>query len=328
MHTSVIRHGSALARTLLLLGLLPNPCRSDTLVYSNGDRAKGKQISHAGGRIVFLSTHFGELNVPAKDAVVEFEYRPPVTDGTGPVAPAVAASSSDSNIPVEAFSSTRWWAPWTGKISVAMELIQDSSDRTTVYLDGRIEREWPKDEVKLESNYEYRKESDNIVTDLLKATGYWRHDLPRNRFLLYRPIVQWNRSFRRDGVHSPYVLLQQDIGAGLTLVDRDDQKLRIGVAETFFDAWVTAHHSHLNTYLESAFIEAEYKLPRDCSLKERGVLFYSFKDGTSGWENTLEINRRITPSITIGLQHQNQRNPSKLNAQEYQRLRLLLGYEF
>src|SRR5215207_6407537 len=42
----------------------------DTLVYKDGDRVQGRLIETAGGEIVFKSDRFGDLRVPAADAVV------------------------------------------------------------------------------------------------------------------------------------------------------------------------------------------------------------------------------------------------------------------
>ena len=42
----------------------------DTLVYKDGDRVQGTLVATSGGVVVFKSERFGELRVPAADAVV------------------------------------------------------------------------------------------------------------------------------------------------------------------------------------------------------------------------------------------------------------------
>src|SRR5215213_4530413 len=75
---------------------LVTPNARDTLVYKDGDRVQGVVVTQSGGIIVFNSDRFGELRVPAANAVVIRAEKgtvaakplPPIAPAQIPVTPA------------------------------------------------------------------------------------------------------------------------------------------------------------------------------------------------------------------------------------------------
>ena len=112
----------------------------------------------------------------------------------------------------------------------------------------------------------------------------------------------------RQGEPADYVLLQQEFGAGVTVIDAENRKVRLGVAENLFDTWITPTETHLSQTVESVFAEVEARLPWRIVVTDRGVWYYSFADKTTGWENRFEISKKLTETLTMGLRHEVRRN--------------------
>jgi hypothetical protein len=159
---------------------------------------------------------------------------------------------------------------------------------------------------------------------MLKGDALWRHDLTRNSFVQYRPTLEWNRANFRTGVPADYVLFQQEIGYGINLLTQPARKLRVGVSENLFDIWNTSPpDSHNSRTSESAFVEAEVRLPWALLLTERGV-YYSF----NGWENRIELTKKFTATLSTAIRHEARQGSPDGTAQDYTRLKLLLGLDF
>ena len=192
----------------------------DALVYKDGDRVQGKFERRDGEIIVFKSDRFGELRVPSVDAVVvtaakTLEVAKPssavaVGEPSAPKTPEkVAAESAD----VEKLKIWEWFSPavltakvrnyfgpWHGRFAFSTEVVSDTSDRSDLALEGRMQRKWKADEVELTGRYDYAQTSDVTTTDMLKANGSYRHDFSKGRFALYRPSVEWNRASKLNNV--------------------------------------------------------------------------------------------------------------------------------
>ena len=76
-------------------------------------------------------------------------------------------------------------------------------------------------------------------SDILKADASWRHDFPNKLFSLYTPSVEWNRAYLVNNVPADYILLQQEIGVGVTAIAKPKLNLRLGIAENIFNVWQT-----------------------------------------------------------------------------------------
>jgi hypothetical protein len=303
----------------------------DELVFRDGDRVRGRFVERAGDTLVFKSERFGLLRVPAADAEVTLAQPP---------APAVAgqvAKGEEEKVAFElwpfspvalAQALKNVFGSWHGRFSVAAEVLQDAKDHNNVMAEARLQRKWKRDEVQMSGRYDYASIDEVPSTDMVKADGVWRHDFPNRLFGIYRPSLEWNRAYYRNGLPSDYVLLQQEAGAGVNLFDRDTRKLRVGVSENFFDVWVTPTQSHTAQTVESLFAEFEAKLPWRISLTNRGVWYYSIRTHDEGWENRFEISKKLTETLTVGARHETRHNNPDVRAADYERLRVLFGFDF
>lgn len=342
---------------LLLLGVSgrateSEPAVRDVLVYRDGDRVQGRLVEQADNILVFQSDRFGLLRVPVESAVVIKGEKPagPAIAASPPLVPVTAdipgkpekpkaaqseadrAAHDDWFYPAVLASHLRnFFGPWRGRLAFSTEVVTDTSDRSTVSLEGRLSRKWAADEVQLNGRYDYSETNALTTTDMLKADALWRHSFSkkRNSFVQYRPTVEWNRASRKAGLASDYLLLQQEIGYGVSLLARPERKLRVGVSENLFDVWTTsAPTDHTARTVESAFVETELRLPWGLLLAERGVYYYSFSSQDDGWENQIDLTKKFTPTLSTSIRHETRQGSPDGKAQDYTRLRLLLGLDF
>jgi hypothetical protein len=207
--------------------------------------------------------------------------------------------------------------------------VSDTADRTNLSVEMGLKRKWKSDEVQLNGRYDFSQTNELTTTDLVKADGLWRHDFSKNSFAQYRPTLEWNRASFRSGVPSDYVLLQQEIGAGINLFGTPRRKLRVGLSENLFDVWTVAPPaSHNSRTSESVFVETELKLPWGLLLTDRGVYYYSFSSQGNGWENRAELTKKFTETLSTAIRHEVRHGSPDGTAQDYTRLRLLLGLDF
>jgi hypothetical protein len=274
----------------------------DALVYKDGDRLHGQLLRQEGNMLIFKSDRFGEQRVPADLAVVikgekgapapvasakvpiPASTRAPLAEAvTSPVIPSAADQVEAEKVTVwERFSPAvltarirEFFGPWKGRLAFSTEVIADTADRSTLSLEGRVSRKWTSNEVQVSARYDYAQTNELTTTDMIKADGLYRHNFTKNSFAQYRPTFEWNRAVIRSGVPADYVLLQQEIGAGINLLTSPARKLRVGVSENLFDVWTTSvPTSHSSRTAESAFIETELKLPWGLLLTDRGVYYY------------------------------------------------------
>ncbi|HWA25330.1 MAG TPA: DUF481 domain-containing protein [Lacunisphaera sp.] len=331
----------------------PEVATRDTLVYKDGDRIHGRLLEQVGDTLVFRSDRFGELRVPADQAVVikadpsaaaaaaatQRAPAAPVTEETAPLGHAAKAAERAEAASVsiwELFSPAvltakvrDYFGPWHGRVGFAAEAVTDTTDRQALSVELGLKRKWKSDEVQLNGRQEYSQTSERTTTDLVKADGLWRHDFSKTSFIQYRPTVEWNRASFRGGVPNDYVLLQQEIGAGVNLLATPARKLRAGLSENLFDVWtVSAPAEHNSRTAESVFAETELKLPWGLSLTNRGVYYYSFSARNDGWENKAELTKKFTETLSTAIRHEMRRGSPDGTAQDYTRLRLLLGLDF
>lgn len=330
-----------------LRGAAESPASArDTLVYKDGDRLHGTLVKKDASEIVFRSDRFGEVRVRANDAVVIPGVKPaPVAGGRKePVPPAVAKAPVqaaaeaaeeervtvwDRFSPSELTAKVRgFFGPWGGKLSFATEVVTDVAERNNHAVEARMSRKWKRDEVQLSARYDYAETNEVPTTDILKAAGSWRREFGRKWFGQYRPSAEWNHASRRQGVPNDYVLLQQEAGVGVNLHTSPRLTVRTGVSQNLFDIWNSAPvPEHTSRGVQSAFEELELKLPWRMGLTQRGV-FYPVRNQTDGWENRLELNKKLTETLSASLRHEIRRNNPDGSAQDYTRLRLLFGLDF
>jgi hypothetical protein len=322
----------------------------DVLVFKDGDRLQGQLVSEEGKVIVFKSDRFGEQRVSADLAVVIKAQKPvapvaavppatmakPVPTAPPPgVKPAEQAEAEKVSVwerfsPAVLTSRVReLFGPWKGRIAFSTEVVSDTTDRSTISLEGKLSRKWAKDEVQLNGRYDYADTNDLTTTDMLKGDGLWRHNFTKNSFAQYRPTLEWNRANFSAGRPADYLLLQQEIGTGVSLLTSPARKLRVGVSENLFDVWTTSPPAaHSSRTAESAFIETELKLPWGLLLTDRGVYYYSISSGVDGWENRVELTKKFTETLSTAIRHEFRRGSPDGKAQDYDRLKLLLGLDF
>jgi hypothetical protein len=318
----------------LFVALFVAGLRADVLIFADGDRVQGTFVRRENGNIIFQSPRFGDISVPEGEATVELTTQPPPPIITPlPSEPEGATSLTDQLLltklrrRVEA-DLVRWWEPWTGRVAASTDIVQDAKDRSIFLAEGRVRRIWARDEVQMEMRYEHRKEDEVTVVDMIKGSGLWRHDLSVRFFSSYRPLLERDRINTNGFQPFPYILLRQQVGVGVHILRRERVKLRAGVAENFNHVWSLNDDGKSYENGESAFFEAELLLPWRVSLTERTVWFYSLRDQTQGWENEFEVSKKLTNSLSLGLRHEFRQNNPDPRVQDYERLRLLIGYDF
>lgn len=299
----------------------------DLLVYHDGDRVQGRLLRLEDNHFVFASTRFGELRVPATEASV-------TTVGSDPAplpgpAEAVADTPPSPDSPHRLARALRgFFGPWSGRFLTSVQMARDVSERTDFMVETSLNRTWTADEVNVTARYDFNKTDDVNTTHIFRGGGMWRHTLPKRLFTLYRPSYEWQRGATSSVVSHNYILLQQEVGLGVTVVDRETWKLRAGLAENFFNNWdLQADNSHA-ARIESVFLETNLQLPWRIAITERAVYFYSFDTGGDGWEHQFEVSKKLTDTLSLGLRHEARYNAPDVRSADYSLLRLFLGFDF
>jgi hypothetical protein len=328
----------------------PNP--RDTLVYKDGDRVQGKLVEQTAEMIVFKSDRFGDLRVPAADAVViKAEQSAAAAAAAAMSTPAVVAegilpprqAEKQAEERAEEEKLTLWerfspsvltarvrnfFGPWHGRLQLSSEVVSDTADRNTYSFESQLRRKWEHDDVELGARYDYAETNQITTTDMFKGSASWRHEFSKRVFSQYRPTAEWNHASRRSGVPNDYLLLQQEIGMGFSLLVKPTRKIRAGVSENLFDIWNSAPAAdHTSRAVESMFEEVELTLPWRMSLSQRGV-WYPVRNQPDAWENRIELNKKLTETLSTSLRHEIRRNNPDGSAQDYTRLKLLFGLDF
>ncbi len=338
--------GLALVLLVALRAQGDAPPSRDTLVYKDGDRVQGVLVLETAELITFKSDRFGELRVPARDAVVIKGQKPPAAPAAvaappaapPPAAPAVSAAEAadqerltlwDRFSPAVLTARVRnYFGPWQGRLAVSSEIVSDTAKRNNTSYEGRLQRKWTRDEVSLTLRYDYN-ETDNVpTTDLMRVGGLWRRTFNKSVFGQYRPSVEWNRASRLRGVPNDYFLLQQELGVGYNVLTAPTRKLRVGVSQNLFDRWTqVGERAHDSRGVISTFQEADLTLPWRITISQRGV-WYPVREQVDGWENRVELNKKLTETLSASVRHEIRRNNPDGTAQDYTRLRLMFGLDF
>ena len=319
------------------------PAANDLLVYKDGDRVLGRLVSNEGGMIVFRSNRFGELRVPSAQADVFPDgatvLSHPVAVDTGPEAPAAAATTAEEKADAELVEQRRIvdrlstklrhvFGPWHGRVSFSSDVVNDTTERHSEVLEARMERKWVGDEVRFDSRYEFSSTNEITNTDITKGGAYWRHDLSHRWFTITHPSFEWNRNYVLNDANEDYFLLQNEVGGGLTVWDRPGKKFRLGFSENLYDVWNFSTNTHTSRNIESLFLEAEFMLPWNVKLTERGIRYFSFRGGHMGWESQLELSKRFSENLVLALRHEVRRKQPDIRVEDYSRWRLLIGLDF
>jgi len=311
----------------------------DTLVYKDGDRIHGHVVQQKDDVIVFKSERFGVLRVKAADVVVikaekHGETKPVVAEGIHAGADVRAEQDKvkiwDLFSPAVLTAKVRdIFGPWHGHLAFSNEVVTDTSHRDNLALEGKLSRKFKRDVVDLTARYDYDQTNGEVTTDMAKAVGSWRHDFNRLEFGIYRPTIEWNQANQtRTGFPTQYVLLQQEFGLGLNVWSRPAQKFRVGVSENVFDLWsYVPGAGHQANTVESLFDEVELALPWRMTLSQRGV-WYPVSSSRDGWEDQIELNKKLTETLSVALRHEIRRRNPDGSTPDYTRLKLLLGLDF
>ncbi|MEO6245815.1 MAG: DUF481 domain-containing protein [Opitutaceae bacterium] len=316
----------------------------DTLVYKDGDRVQGALVSDAGGTLVFKSERFGELRVPATEAVIIKAEKPAALTAVASAAPPAAERPATASEKEEAERVSLWdlfspavltarvrnyFGPWHGRLSFSSEFVSDFADRNNSSYEANLKRKWKVDEVQLNARYDYNQTDSVTTTDLMKLSGLWRHDFSARFFGQYRPSSEWNRATTLRGAPNDYLLLQQELGGGCQVLATPSRKLRVGVSQNLFDTWSTVgpRMHTVSRGVVSAFEEAELVLPWRITIAQRGV-WYPVNAQADGWENRLDLSKKLTETLSTSLRHEVRRNNPDGSSQDYTRLKLLFGLDF
>lgn len=317
----------------------------DELVYSDGDRVRGHFVERDGETIVFQSSRFGVLRVTEADAKLmlaapgkQTAVADATTDGTagesGVIGDAGAAghegSSYLSYLSPHALGMKlqRFFGPWHGRLSFSSEVVSDTTDRSTAMTELKIGRKWAKDDLQGTLRYDYSDTNGITATDIAKLGVNWRHDFTKRYFGLYNSLAEWNRAYVFDGAPSKYLLVQQELGAGISLRNTDRSKVRVGLSQNVFEVWLSPSGGHTLIAAESLFGEVEAKLPWQITLTDRGVLYYVPETGKDGFENRFEVNKKLTETISMGVRHEVRFNSPDERVSDYSLLKFLIGVDF
>lgn len=320
----------------------------DTLVYKDGDRLQGRLIEKTDKIIVFESDRFGEVRVLVENAtVIKAGKQTGSGSAAGPKPPPVALAAKEKARALERAELEQlsllehfspavltamlrdFFGPWHGRFAFSLEEVSNTAEQNNTGLEVALQRKWKSDEVQLKGRYDFSETNHLITTDLVKADGLWRHDFPQDYFALYRPTLEWNRASFNNGVPNDYVQLQQEIGAGVSILPDLGRKVRVGVSENLFDVWnTTPDGMHTSRTVESAFVETELKLPWRMNLSERGVYYYSFATTKDGWENRIELSKKFTETLSTSIRQETRQYDPDGTTQNYSQLKLLFGLDF
>ena len=287
----------------------------DVLVYNDGDRVRGHLVEQSVDTWLFMSERFGLLRVPLADAKV-------IVASPETIAAEARAKAEEARLKAEEAENAsflRWslrsplvlaedlrefFGPWHGRFAFSTQSMTNTTETDNETVEAHLQRKWKKDLLQLNARYDFADTNHVTTTDILKADASWRHDFPDKLFSIYSPSVEWNRAFLVNNVPSNYVLLQQEIGMGVNVFAKPGGSLRVGIAENLFDVWqVSTPESHSENTVESLFVEADWKLPWRMTLTERGVEYYSIATGRDGWENKVELDKKLTETFTVGIRH-------------------------
>lgn len=340
--------------TVLVRAQNGSPTSRDTLVYKDGDRVQGVLVQQTAETITFKSDRFGELRVPAKDAVVikgrsEVPRPAAVAATPAPAAPkpavpapgakraATAAEAAEEErlsiwdrfSPAVLTARVRnYFGPWQGRLSLSTEVVSDTAERNNSSYEASLRRRWKADEVSFSLRYDYNETNDVATTDLVRSSGQWRRTFTPAFFGHYRPSAEWNRASRLRGLPNDYFLLQQELGAGYNLLTLPTRKFRLGLSQNLFDRWSqVGERAHDSRGVVSAFQEADLTLPWRITISQRGV-WYPVNEEADGWENRVELNKKLTETLSTSLRHEIRRNNPDGTAQDYTRLKVMLGLDF
>lgn len=316
----------------------------DTLVFKDGDRLRGHLVQQANDLIVFKSDRFGEVRVPTANAVV-IKADTPVASKASPASS--TAEPKLSPTPEERAEQERvtlweryspavltakvreFFGPWHGKITFSSETVTDTAHHNQLATEGKLSRKLEKDTIELGARYDFYATDGAPSTDVFKTANLWRHDFNRRQFSIYRPTIEWNRANTgKAGLPTEYVLSQQEIGFGVNLIIRPTRQFRVGVSENLFDLWgLNTNSSHTSRAMVSLFEEVEWTLPWRMSLTQRGV-WYPESLNAHGFEDRIELNKKLTETLSVALRHEIRRNNPDGTSPDYTRLKLLLGFDF
>lgn len=330
----------------------------DVLVFQS-DRFGVLRVPANGAKVIDESmplaaaAHAAPATVPAPGTVMPPRYGMPRIPASEPLAvlPPTAPATPPGTVPPAApgaeppvtgvASWLRWTQPvqlaallrdifgsWHGRFSVSSSMVSGSTDTRAASVETKLQRKWKRDEVSLTGRYEFGQTNGVTSTDVVKANGSWRRTLSRKLFATYRPTLEWNRASVSKGRAVDYLLLQQEIGAGVTLYNRPAFKLRLGLAEAMFDNWVFTDDSHTGRRKESVFSELEMTLPWRGTLTNRGSWYYSLGGESAGWENQFELSKKFTDTLSLSLRHEVRQTKTDERIEDYALWRLLIGFDF
>jgi hypothetical protein len=319
---------------LILLGGLPclsaPPSASNSpevLVYKDGSRATGRLVHRQDGLIVFDSDDFGRIIVSEEKATVISALQATLNPSCE------LPPTPTTNHPPSATAQERSTNTWKTTVSIAFEAKREINERDNILTEARLRRSWAADELRFGASYEHTRENHVTTTDMTKGDAYVRHDFVGaglNLFLLYDPQFELNRSYKILNVPVDYLFLKQPVGLGVTLYNRDKKKVRLGVAENFFDIWfwIADKRYHLASNTESLFLEMELQLPYQIRLTDRGTYYWEMRGNDSGYENLAEISKQLTSSLSLGLRYELREKVPNIDVAHYSLWRLLLGLDF
>lgn len=318
---------------------------TQVLVFPDGDRVRGTLIGRDGEFLVFQSQRFGEIVVPSDGVRIEDA---PVEPVAAAPRPEPDSSSREVSPPLQEAVELRdrarphWASPaalaialgdflgaWNGRFSVSASSVTKTREQRDLGLGLKVQRDWEKMKAEFDFRYDLRKTEGVTNTDLIKSNGLLRREMSDRYFAQYRPSAEWNRNYQIGDVPADYVLLQQELGVGVDLLAHDQRAVRLGIAENVFSVWTLPDDTTRHRDNQSLFSEVEFELPWRISVVDRYIWFTSLFGGSEqGWENWLEVNKKFSDALSLGLRQEARRNNPDTRVEDFSLWRVLIGLDF
>jgi len=133
----------------------------------------------------------------------------------------------------------------------------------------------------------------------------------------------------RKGIPTDYILLQSEVGLGVNRLKRTQGQVSVGLSDNLFDVWVTAPDSpHTSRSVPSVFAKAEWELPWNLTLNNRGVVYYARSNRHTGFVNMLTLEKRLTAQLSVGARYEVRRNNPDVRISDFNLLQRYLGLEY
>ncbi|MBA4137918.1 MAG: hypothetical protein C0518_11420 [Opitutus sp.] len=193
-----------------------------TWVLVNGDRLNGKLVKETDAAIEIEHPQLGRMTIPRTG------LQGATTDSTLAVAQVSAAPLPSSGTPAAKATPTVASRPqWTRQIEFGLVMQEGAKTTRDLSLRGQVEGRLGSNSLRGTARV-LRSESEGVVTrNRDEADFRWRHDFNRRTF------AQALTNYNADDIRNIDYSIEQQLGGGYRLVDRERQKMNVGLGAVF-----------------------------------------------------------------------------------------------